>query len=270
MLFAGPYDNEFGHELFSFQGHIRYLSKRFNKVTVCTKPEMFFLYKDFASDFIPLGTDINKDLYPNALFINDIKILPNQIGIKEKQIFIKYGKKIDKKFDLIIHARSKKEGMGDFNLAEDTYSILNKELKNKYNIAFIGKKEYSYCPMGAEDLRGIRLEDLANVLCSSRLIVGPSSGPIHFASLCGAPHVTWGGFRLRTFYRYSHFWNPFNTPCYIFEREGLLLNLKKRAKIYNAPSDVLERSNVNVVYTERFNQPKLKDLIGLVEKILNV
>ena len=46
------YDGEFGHELFSFQGRVRYLSKDYDEVIVRTKTDMRFLYEDFATSFV--------------------------------------------------------------------------------------------------------------------------------------------------------------------------------------------------------------------------
>ena len=46
-LFAGPFIGEFGMELFTWQGHIRELSKKFDKTIVSSRPMYKFLYKDF-------------------------------------------------------------------------------------------------------------------------------------------------------------------------------------------------------------------------------
>jgi len=51
-------------------------------------------------------------------------------------------------------------------------------------------------------------------MASSYVMVGPSSGPIHFAALCGLPQVTWVGKPVgpRGVRRYTQHWNPFKVP----------------------------------------------------------
>ena len=102
-LIAGPYDHEFGHELFSFQGRVRYLSNDYDKVAVCTKPQMQFLYEDFAHEFIPFTDSLDRNLYTNTNFVDkaSFKLKRAAINIKEKQKFIKYGKKVDEFYDII-------------------------------------------------------------------------------------------------------------------------------------------------------------------------
>ena len=51
----------------------------------------------------------------------------------------------------------------------------------------------------------------------SKLIVGPSSGPMHMASLCGLKHLVWSTEYNRV--RYERDWNPFKTEV-IFHSDG--------------------------------------------------
>ncbi|MBV9210830.1 MAG: hypothetical protein JOZ52_09395 [Acidobacteria bacterium] len=62
------------------------------------------------------------------------------------------------------------------------------------------------------------MSELADVLASSRLILGSSSGVMHFASLCGCPQavVTAKGNKIR----YETAWNPLQTPVLIINEEG--------------------------------------------------
>jgi ADP-heptose:LPS heptosyltransferase len=62
------------------------------------------------------------------------------------------------------------------------------------------------------DLRGMPLDELCGVLAESGCAVGPSSGTIHLASLCGTPHVSWFGAPKNLHYRYEKHWNPFDSP----------------------------------------------------------
>lgn len=261
------YDGEFGHELFSFQGRVRHLSKDYDEVIVRTKTDMRFLYEDFATSFVQQDQQIvDYDDY-----INEFSFRPKGArGVNCQQDFIKYGNFLGDKYDLIIHARSK-PGIQTKNLDLDFYDRLYSELQGAYRIAFMGSLENSVCPSNAEDLRGLPLKDLANILHSSRLVLGASSGPIHFSSLCATPHITWGGNLLKTFYRYTHFWNPFFTPCYVLNNyENSLDYLKRRGRNFRVKlKDVCRNKNVNLVQIENFHYPTVKELKLNVNKILN-
>lgn len=272
-LLAGPYDGEFGHELFSFQGRVRFLSKGYDEIAICTRPDMFFLYEDFADRFIPLG-ELNEKEYTDwdRIKPEDIRRRSGTGQVREEQEFTKYlgiypiGDLDHEKYDIVVHARTKKAGMYS-NLDPEVYNQLFKELK--YNVAFVGTKDEAYCPNGATDLRGIRLSKLASVLNGARLTVGGSSGPIHYASLCGCPHLTWGGYRLRTFYRYAWDWNPFKTDCYILENADRIEYLKRRARLWKAPLEIFDSDYVNIIHCESYRKPTSKSLLENINKILN-
>jgi len=64
---------------------------------------------------------------------------------------------------------------------------------------------------GALDIRGIPLDWLCPALRGAGVTIGPSSGPMHLASLSGSRHVTWCDHSpIRK--RYEKSWNPFGTP----------------------------------------------------------
>ena len=63
----------------------------------------------------------------------------------------------------------------------------------------------------------ISLKELVGIFSNAKLIAGPSSGPMHLASLCGATHLVWSTEYNRV--RYERDWNPFKTPV-IFHNEG--------------------------------------------------
>jgi hypothetical protein len=48
-------------------------------------------------------------------------------------------------------------------------------------------------------------------------MVGPSSGPMHLASLSGTRHLVWSSPHNRN--RYLDAWNPFKTPVYFYAKE---------------------------------------------------
>ena len=270
MLFAGPYDNEFGHELFSFQGIARKLSHEHERTVVCSKPSMKFLYEDFADEFIDYQHPVNFSAYENYSFLSQDNCVVGAgsglLGVKQE--FVKYGEISDEQYDIVIHARTKEAIMCP-NVDNQVYDLLHQALCDKYKIAFIGTRAEAYCPSSAEDLREIELKKLADVLHNTRLVVGHSSGPIHFASLCGATHLTWGGYRPRTFFRYAHTWNPFRTKCYIFENLDQISYLKNRARLFGANEKIFKAEHLNIINEKNFRVPTLNALLGGIREILN-
>jgi hypothetical protein len=275
ILFAGPYNFEFGHELFSFQGYIRDLSKidYYDSVTVCSKRSMSFLYEDFVDEFIPLEEfDLVRE--PRDVEVITQSFCQGSVSsgsgrFEHDQLFVKYGSQAPPNlcYDIVFHARTLPWGMC-MNLDQEVFQKVSDILSKKYRIAFMGSQDGSSCPEGVEDIRGIELKKLADVLHSCRLVVGQSSGPIHFASLCGAKHLTWGGHRFRTFARYVKHWNPLNSACYIFEERGLGY-INNRWRIMGLSREILEEPHVNVVEIDNFRSPTVDDLLNSVDSILN-
>lgn len=74
----------------------------------------------------------------------------------------------------------------------------------------VGKQSQSAALMAATgDLRGLDLEGLAAETEDACAIIGPSSGPMHFANYCTTPAIWWSGNR-KDCDRYRRHWNPFN------------------------------------------------------------
>jgi ADP-heptose:LPS heptosyltransferase len=108
---------------------------------------------------------------------------------------------------LIFHPRNK--AIGDFrSWHPNNWQELVDALCSNYSIAVIGNAA-AFCPNNTSDFRGISLEDLCNLIVQTKLVVGPSSGPMHFAALCGKKHLVWSAAHNRA--RYERVWNPFNT-----------------------------------------------------------
>tara|TARA_Y100001973_G_C5185154_1_gene327357 strand:- start:213 stop:1001 length:789 start_codon:yes stop_codon:yes gene_type:complete len=234
-LFAGPWVGEFGWELFCWQGVLRRYSKvkKFDRVIISGRDINKFLYEDFCNEYIPYSPgEYQPDSFfnrgetvdypmpdPGMTYIPPNHCLthytPSEIEDgsiwrpKLEQDFVKYGEKIDTDIDVLIHARyTNKNNTNDRNWNVDNFN----EVVSKFNnlkFASIGLKSASYHVEGTLDLRGLDLKELANYMASSKLIIGPSSGPMHFASLCGLNQVSWGVENNR--YRYKKDWNPHNT-----------------------------------------------------------
>ena len=65
-------------------------------------------------------------------------------------------------------------------------------------------------PDGCIDVRDkTTMGDLVAIMQKSSFVIGPSSGPMHLASLSRVPHAVWGHPRLHE--RYTKTWNPHKT-----------------------------------------------------------
>lgn len=117
---------------------------------------------------------------------------------------------------MAIHARdTDKSTTGHVNWSRENWDALVKRFGG-WDISSIGSKNGAMHIEGTDDLRGAKLENLAVFLSRSDVLVGPSSGPMHFGSLCCVPHVVWSAYDIsKDVYRSS--WNPFGTPYVLIE-----------------------------------------------------
>jgi len=240
ILLAGPWIGEFGYELFCWQGHIRRLSKDYGKTIVIGRPGHNILYSDFVDEYIEFdpdsyltngwrceGSKPYKDLVSSIEHTNYIDgqfdigmnytgdILNDRQGLFFNQVYNKYESNTEiESYDILFHGRNKKSG-DVRNWDRDNWVKLSKSLEG-CKIASIGNDE-SFHIEGTDDLRGVSLNDLVGVMNKSKLIVGPSSGPMHLASLCGLKHLVWSEEFNRL--RYEKYWNPFGTEV-IFHTGG--------------------------------------------------
>jgi hypothetical protein len=205
---TGAWVGEFGWELFCWHAQLRHMQKEQDLDMVCTtRPGHQLLYKDFAEVkyFEPASCAdrhkwVSREPPESDYPVRDASRMPAE--------FIRYGQySKDREYDFLIHARQRK-----VNRAGDNWSSTNwvkfVETFEFLRIATIGTFSQAMPIAGADDLRGIPLDDLSNYLASSKFIVGGSSGAMHFATLCGCPQVVWSGVP-RTIMRYEHRWNPF-------------------------------------------------------------
>tara|TARA_R110002020_G_scaffold339183_3_gene554355 strand:+ start:8216 stop:9037 length:822 start_codon:yes stop_codon:yes gene_type:complete len=248
-LIAGPWVGEFGWELFAWQAYIRALSRNFLKTIVIGRTNSKHMYSDFADEFFScdirtgdsdsffmIGCDTNKIL-KEVIMNNNLQKNKNIVLVPPRRIgnppFTHYTKSVnfgniqiipeyvifksnkEYKYDYVFHARNRELRK------EDNWSIENwKNLKNSLNakIACIGSKTQSVHVEGTDDLRGISFEETVGVIKGSKAVFGPSSGPMHLSSLCGAPHVVWSKKQNRN--RYEEFWNPLQTPILFLDEHS--------------------------------------------------
>lgn len=109
----------------------------------------------------------------------------------------------------VIHARSCEKKQPERNWGFNKWAELVEQIGG--HVASIGTVGQSLHMPGTENMRGVPLKELIEILGSSRVVVGPSSGPLHLANHCGMPAVWWSG-NAKDQSRYETFWNPFELP----------------------------------------------------------
>ncbi len=247
ILVAGPWLGEFGYELFRWQGHLRALSREYDRVVVASRPGHDVLYRDFA-EFIPYDSDPNpcEGRYGSVLDLEPMKIIERVFGHipyyrvqhpwdafqhTDPAEYIEFGRypaTAVVPYELIFHARGiqvpdAKDMVKDHaawkqsrNWSLEKWEELTTWFNDYgYEMACIGDPRSAYKLPYCHDLRGINLGDLANTLNAGGWIIGPSSGPMHFASLCRCPQLVWGTSHLRP--RYEELWNPLGTFVHLHE-----------------------------------------------------
>ena len=241
-LIVGPWSGEFGWELFAWQAYIRTLAKEYDHTTIISRPASEPLYADFCDRFVeftPSGgladaffmhgfdpkTVLRGIIQDNGITLGTgaTLFLPRRLGFPPhthyeqlliigehviKPEYVRYGSPDDRLYDFVFHIRSRRLR------EEDNWSIENwQSLRDMFpdkKIACMGTKEESGWIEGTADLRNAPLGELFNVLHNAECAFGPSSGPMHLASLCGLPHVVWSIPANKI--RYEENWNPLTTP----------------------------------------------------------
>jgi hypothetical protein len=245
-LFAGPWIGEFGWELFCWQGYLRARSREFDRVIIASRPAMAPLYADFCDEFIPydsLGVGVSgyhnlghtewPDISERRAFreylsgkfdIGYNRHYPSR-GSREfqNQEFVKYGRKCaDLSYDLVLHVRQtgKNHSAKRNGWEPDVWQLFLDALlrEEPLSVCCIGDPQNSGLLDGCTDLRGLPVDRVCDLLAGSRLLAGPSSGPMHLGSLCGCPHVVWSG-DLWNRVKYEKYWNPFRTPVKYIEKK---------------------------------------------------
>jgi len=245
-LYVEPFVGEFGWELFCWQGGIRRMSKSFDETHVECRIGREMLYKDFATSISSYRGMVpeNVNMWMNEGFVyegplrncevGDTQVMSSHHpeGVKpfivydwrqkrpskgfKEQDFIKFGRTQQHKIDVLIHFRGVRHAGTDFkNYSHKKMHQLVDILRMRYStVGFIGGiwDDFIRCA-GVYDLRCIPLESLCDFMHDAKVVVGASSGPIHLASLCGTPTVTWYGAPCTEKHavRHTHHWNPFHT-----------------------------------------------------------
>lgn len=240
-LLAGPFIGEFGWELFLWQGAIRKLAENYDEIIISSRPGHEYLYKDFYTKFVPFDPksyDCDCMLCWKAHGIEDFflkyngncdilflgKSVPSSHSQKYieslEHKYIKYGEKSkNKAYDIVIHARDFK--IGNSYKTERNGNIDYSKIVNHFKnlkIASIGLSGLSKLIPGTDNKMDLNLHELANILTNSNVIIGPSSGPIHYASLCDCSQVVWTIPQNR--HRFEKTWNPFSVKSKVIDEHG--------------------------------------------------
>lgn len=260
-IIAGPCVSEFGWELMEWQGYVRALASKSDVVVVCTSAGLEPLYQDMNPIFIPHSIKCARDSHValagsitnpkevlrardeigkyyaqflkngmRIITVDNMHVNPGRRPI-DKQRFVKYGMASNApiRYPIVVHARTRHESRrnGGDNYSIDAWNTLLAMLVTEgvisrlSDVAAIGTSTAALAPYGVSDLRDAPLQVVMDTLAAAELAIGPSSGPLHLASLCGTPHVVWAidifqlsiGCTNRD--RYVTYWNPFKTPAHV-------------------------------------------------------
>ena len=239
-LFIGPWVGEFGIEILRWQGMARTIaqSRKWAEIIVATRRDRFFLYSDFATKFVafkPSGKNTSGRLCfgQGATQIHehyideskgDIRLSPETMTDHEwrhwvglsaaRSTYHDFGLSApaqSSQFTVLIHARASDKTSQDFkNWPSHQYEVLIASFPRHWTVASIGARGDAHKISGTTDLRGISLQELAGHCKAAKVVIGPSSGTIHFASHCRTPILTWIG--LEHYHSYYPQWNPFDVP----------------------------------------------------------
>lgn len=242
-LVAGPWAGEFGWEIMSWQGLLRKLSSNYDEVIVSAPAGHEPFYADFCTKYLPHSIRGAADRWwmPGRLpecarLCEELRRMggyyakPSHCYPMTKQKFIKFGDakravECQNKFDVVLHARGdmSRRAAASWSLQnwnEVVCALINDGLR----VAAIGTT--AWLPTGVYDRRNLPLSELMDLMAAATLVVGPSSGPMHLASLCGTPHIVWtdnrhhGAIKGTNRARYEKIWNPLNTPVKVLDSEG--------------------------------------------------
>jgi hypothetical protein len=246
----GPWCGEFGWELMTWVPFCRHKARK-RAVNIICQSGHEYLYRDFAKEICTYdysggngGDRWNFSERPTvrpfvpeefkAKFYGCDFVLPTSATCSEdaKRDYRAYGICENKNaFHVLIHAR----GTFKYGQVERNWSVAKwdavvgwaiSRYGRRVKIACIGSKKGAYRILGTCDLRGIPLGDLCDVMASSHVLMGPSSGPMHLGELTGTKRILWTdnkvypGIKGTNRKRYELTWSPFRTQVNVIDAYG--------------------------------------------------
>ena len=247
-LVAGPCVSEFGWEIMNFQALVRKASRQYDETWVCAPEGHEALYADFHPLYMGhrichqgvrdcwriSGADSSAVNATEECLksLGGDRLLPGPYVPIEKQEFIRFGNPGASPphlghHSILMHARGRFGKRPECSWPQEKWDELV-ALLNRQNILCTAIGTEALLPAGAADMRNIALQELVDLMSRPiiDLIVGPSSGPLHLASLCGLKQLVWADRRIYSAVggtsreRYEHKWNPFRTACVVLDRWG--------------------------------------------------
>ncbi len=236
MTYVAPFLGEFGWEVSVWAPFLRFQSKASggSEMTVLCKPGHEALYADFANKVIGVpdlpkvdrtdcvtawvnGVRLRAQDYerliaehlrrkraparswnPHAM---PVEWLPDVPPVALHRDWYRYGDHTLKRELVVAHIR-KSEQHPERNTSPNLFP-------GEVEVC-VGSKDaaMSIPHLSVEDMRGIPLIDLIAIFNRAKVVIGPSSGPLALAMLCGAPVVWWSP-NTKDGPRFKHMWNPF-------------------------------------------------------------
>jgi hypothetical protein len=232
---------EFGWELMNWQGYVRSLRGNYDRIIVSCREGSRPLYEDFAHEFlfhrlqgtanchVLLGIRNRHELErvlgaipAEADHLQPLKYIPS--GSQE---FIRFGKtREEMKMDLLIHARGRTAMAAERNWNPGKWGeFVEGAVRAGLTVGSVGLKDDTLDVDVTADFRGRTLSETMDAIASSRLVVGPSSGPMHLSALCGTPHLVWTDGQTYSMgkssrQKYESWWNPLGTSVMVLDEEG--------------------------------------------------
>ncbi len=241
LLFAGPWVGEFGWELMNWQAFLRALRPRYERIVVSSRPSSQALYADFCDEFVPhdisgqANAHVAFDLRNPEALDRILAAVPAGADVlpplryvpAAAQSFVRFGdpKRAPPGIDVLIHARGREAVPGRNWPAAKWNELIAALERDGCSVGAVGLASDTLDLPGVADFRDRPLDETMNLMAAARLVAGPSSGPMHLASLCGAPHLVWTdrrtyGMGKTSREKYETWWNPLATPVRVLDDEG--------------------------------------------------
>ena len=274
ILFCGPWFGEFGWEIV-WQGFCRKMVAKhdFDKVVVCSFKTSESLYSDFADEFIEhdlygkshlfyMDAE-NEELKAPSCYNYLIQKIHKKYRMKnyKKDIFFfhpKISNFLTKYYVIDMHGDHKKHGLYPLISTEKPiYDIIIHARKRKYvkyrnweqknwdnfiekisdknlKIACVGTEAYAL--KNTIDLTNQSLDITRQAIRSSKVMIGPSSGPMILGLLENIPVLTWGPSKEEiphVHLRYTNTWNFHKSPVRYIENDDFNPSVEKVLEIYD-------------------------------------
>lgn len=244
IIIAGPWNGELGWLLMKWQPIFRAMKYKNpnDKIIMSGNSDHRVLYEDYCDEFIETesvtgdtdGWKVNGKTHhiekaKLKYYKNYRYISPSVSGIvnNNKLKFIEYKKTVDApKSDIIIHARYTDKCNTNYrNWTANKWEKLYKKLLHQgLNVISIGRTGQALCY--GTNMLDVPIRKVISLMKSSKLIVGPSSGPMHLASLCGLDHIVFTDNKFQPSCngtnkdRYEKIWNPLGTSCEVLDQHN--------------------------------------------------